>query len=211
MANNAIFLLNAGLDWLEKGEYNQAKGCFDQVLNLDHESFASLDNKIREAAKRNKSFHMPDSTRKALLGIGVVYALQHDFQTAQDFILDAVYSARDPELNLIAGRYYLAIPDAEMDTSFGYFEIALKQNPDYLGKCDEMIKEFVKQKAVFYPFASLKAYLDYWEKIVKNTKNGHKARTPEDFIQRLLEVLDVLYIVGENELKNQFESLRHKG
>ena len=203
-------LLDSGVTHLENGEYPEAAKNFQGVLAKDpgYGSFEELDARIRQCSQKKGKLELPLSTRKAVLGLGIIHAMNHDFRSAEDYILDATYSSQDAGLLLIAGKYYLGIPDAELSTAFAYFQMAVEQQPEILGTCDELVQTFVKGRGVFYPAASLKPYLGLWdttkEKLSKKAKGSAAGAGVDEFTARMLQVLEVLDIVGKNQLKKMF-------
>jgi hypothetical protein len=203
-------LLDSGVSHLENGEYSEAEADFQSILKKDPGcgSFAELDAKIRQLARNKGTLNLAMTSRKALLGLGILQAMQHHFKDAEDYILDAAYSAKDAGLFLIAGKYYLAIPDAELSTAFGYFEMAVNLQSGVLEKCDELFQTFIKGRGVYYPVASLKPYQNLWtttsERLSKTAKGNRTGVDIDDFTTRILQALETLDIVGQNQLKRNF-------
>lgn len=203
--------LVTAIDHLESGEYSEAEVIFEKMLSRESEynTFSKLDSMIRQASSKKGKINILLSTRRALLGLGIIQAMNHDFQTAEDYILDATYSSENAELYLIAGKYYLAIPNAELSTAFGYFQMAVELQPNLLGKCDELVQIFHKDRGVFYPVFSIKPYLEHWnnfrDTMSKKVKTNQTDAFFDEFTNRFLEVLQVLDIVGENRLKKQIK------
>lgn len=102
-----------------------------------------------------------------LLG-GAVKSLPHiaNVPQAAECLLNAAFRCKDPDVKIAAGRYYLEILDAEVDTAIAYFVSATEvggSSYSLVRACDKLVEQFAKARAVFYPFGSLKPYLDAWE------------------------------------------------
>jgi hypothetical protein len=88
-----------------------------------------------------------------------------DIPQAAECLLNAADRCKDPRVKIAAGRYYLEIFDAEVGTALAYFASATELDSSYplVRGCDNLVEQFVKTRAIFYPFNALKPYLDEWE------------------------------------------------
>jgi hypothetical protein len=165
--NDTDFLLNFGrlCYYLEKD--NEAQQAFGRILELDSEysSFPELDSRVTALAKAHKPFEMNPDSRKALAYLGII-------NKDEDYILNSAYDSGDPEVLVLAGKYYLIIFDADIPTAIAYFIKATKcerVNSVWVTECDNAIYRILSEKKFLYP----KVSWDYIKECVKKW-NEHK-------------------------------------
>ena len=161
------FLLMYGRLCFQLERDSDARLAFKRVLDLDADltSFTDIDNRVRELARTKEPFEMKDSSRKAMVYLGLI---DNDY----DHVLNGAYSAKDPEVLLLAGKYYLSIYDADIPTAVGYFISAtegMRADSQWVKECDNSLYSILMEKRVWYP----KISWDFIKKCVAQW-NDHK-------------------------------------
>lgn len=143
------FLLNYGRLCFHLRRDEDAKLAFNRVLELDQQytSFADINDKVRQLAKANEPFELEAASRKAMMYLGLI--TQDD-----DYVLNSAYSAADPEVLVMAGKFYLSIYDADIPTAVSYFIRATEgMRPDSPGvkECDSALYAILMERRAWYP------------------------------------------------------------
>ncbi|MGB6686894.1 MAG: toll/interleukin-1 receptor domain-containing protein [Terracidiphilus sp.] len=165
--NDPEFLLNYGklCFIIEKDE--EAQSAFQRVLALDRQfsSIEEIDETVNRLARSKEPFEMSLTARKALIHLGMI-------DDVDDYVLDSVYSSTDPELLMMAGKYFLGTYNADIPLAVDYFLTATERVPadsPLVKECDEALYSILMENRALYPTAS-------WDYIKQSVArwNDHK-------------------------------------
>ncbi|MDW8102663.1 MAG: hypothetical protein RMK30_07290 [Anaerolineae bacterium] len=168
------------LSSLQPHEVNAAEEYYRKMLWADKEliarginDFYALNEYVKECARKGTPTTLSDETRKALVVLANIFMYMHEQKEwsitslrghplAEDCILNAAYSCQNPDVLIAAGRFYLSLWDADVETAIAYFIKATEIDPKRVNDCDRLINDFVRQRGVMYLRGSLEPYLDAW-------------------------------------------------
>jgi hypothetical protein len=158
--NDPEFLLNYGRICFVLDKHAEAQLAFERVTALDRDftTFDELDATVRRCAHNNEPFEMSPNSRKAIMYLGLI-------GENEDYVLDSAYSASDPEVLVLAGKYYLVAECADPLTSIGYFIKATRgmsiASPA-VQECEDAWRVFLETRAMYHFPLEIEACVAGW-------------------------------------------------
>ena len=163
--NSTEILLQFGKLCFALKKDEEAKDAFNRILELDpnYKSFDHIDSMVRALAKEKKPFKLPLHLRKAMVYLGILY-------DDENYILNSAYDSEDPEVLIMAGKFYLNTYEADIPGAIAYFISATQNenaNSTWVKECEESIYSIMLDKKGWYPKAS-------WDYIEERVQDWHK-------------------------------------
>lgn len=182
-----------GIHLLRQGRHGEAEERFLGLIlaGSGFPSLDELDRSVRRAAAEQRPMSLLPEVRAALFGLGLAYAREQEFRDAEDCVLNAAYSSPDPALWVLAGAYYLALYNAEVDTALAYLEEACRASSAWYARAAEAVSRFMKTRLMYYPYSAIAPYIEHWKRFERQMgpKPEERAVEPE-WVASLFEVLE---------------------
>lgn len=109
------------------------------------------------------------------------YLRQCKTRLAEDYVLNEAYDCKEPHLFVMVGKFFLESFNADVEYALGRLKTSTELNQKLIDECDEIVKNFIKNRKHLYPSISRKMRLSE-KSDCKETLHSLRSKVKEFYI-----------------------------